>query len=402
MKRLFQQHKLFLIPFVELFSKAISFANVLLLMAILPIEEYADYSYIIAIVLWASVLMDGGINSLIYNKSLKREKRGINELYSGRFFLSIAVTVVIVLFFYIKNQQLVLAAFLFSFITYFSSTSALVKMLSRGFGFTNVDLITIVTEPILRLITLVVVFYFRETIVLNLNIILLLYLLAGIAAFLINKQHVVKRFNLKLIGLKLSNTISLIGVSLKQSKYYMLYYLMFIGLARIDVIFIESMTTKVNLGTYSSAFQIYQVAQLFFFSVITSQFLKLNSNKGLIFKAILPLTIIAVITTLFLSQYIYEYLFKQEYNNGQFVLDFLIIALIPSVLNYFYIAKNNYENKVKINFKLILFIFILKLVTYFIISSSDIIFYTYGVIVSEVMLLLAFISYHYLYENTSN
>ena len=44
-----------IIPIAEVIAKAISFANVLLLIRIFSIDEYADYSYLISIILWASV-----------------------------------------------------------------------------------------------------------------------------------------------------------------------------------------------------------------------------------------------------------------------------------------------------------------------------------------------------------
>ncbi len=381
------------IPFVELFAKVISFANILLFTSILPIKEYANYSYIIAIVLWASVLMDGGINSLIYNKSLKNEKEGINELYTGRLFLSIGVTVVIVLFFYFKNPKFVIPALLFSFITYFTSTSSLVKMLSRGLGYTKVDVIAIVVEPIFRLIVLLIIYLFKDQLDLNLSMVLFWYLLSGILAFIINKKQIRIYFELNLIAIKSNQLYSLIVSSLQKSKYYLLYYLMFIGLARIDVIYLETVTSKENLGTYSLAFQLYQVAQLFFFAIITSQFLKLYNTKNTILKVIMPLTVLAILVTYLLSPYIFKYLFNQDYNDGQFVLNILILALIPSVLNYYFIAKNNYENMVKINFVLILLVFALKAMVYFIVDASSIFFYAFGVIISELVLLLSFIGY---------
>ena len=82
-------NKSFSVPFIEVFSKGISFINILLLIQILKIDDFAIYSYILAIILWASVLMDGGITNLIYNKSLKKEIENINILFSARLVLSI-------------------------------------------------------------------------------------------------------------------------------------------------------------------------------------------------------------------------------------------------------------------------------------------------------------------------
>lgn len=395
------RNKSLMIPFVEVFSKVISFINILLLVRILPIKDYADYSYIVAIVLWSSVLMDGGINSLIYNKSLKNKTGGINLLFTSRFFLSLIVIFILTSFFIIRKPNLAISGLVFSLTIYFSSTSALIKMLSRGMGFVKTDVISIISEPIIRFVFLLIIYISSNYFSYNLDLVLLIYLLASIIAFIVNKNYLntVFSLNLKFKGFKkaLKNVI----ISLKLSKFYLLYYLLLIGLSRIDILFLESYSTKQDLAVFSSGLNMFLVAQLFFFSIITSQFIKLYKKKNLILKILAPIIVLAIIITNFLSSFIFKYLFPEEYIQGQFVLNILIVALLPSVINFYFITKNNYENKVKANFVLLLLVFLSKLILYFVIKPIDLSIYSYVFLGAEIFLSFFFLA-KFFHESITN
>lgn len=394
-------NKSLIIPFVEVFSKVISFLNILLFVRILSIQDYADYSYIVAIVLWSSVLMDGGINSLIYNNSLKKITSGINELYVSRFFLSIIVIVLIALFFSVNKPHLAISAIVFCFTTYFTTTSALVKMLSRGLGFVKVDLISIISEPILRFGFLLGVYFTQSYFNYNLSIVLLIYLIAGFFAFILNKYYLDIFFSLKLHFVSIKTALANILHSLKQSKYYLLYYLMLIGLGRIDVLFLENYSNANQLAIFSASLNIYQVAQLFFLSIVTSQFEKLYNNKYLFLKILVPLLVLAIIFTNIFSSYVFELLFPSEYINGQFILKILIIAILPSIINFYFITKNNYENKVVVNFVILSIGFFIKIAMYLLIKPIEGISYSYCYLTAESIVLLFFIVSK-VYENITN
>ena len=64
-------NKTLLIPSVEIIAKFISFFIVIILAHFLSPSEYGTFNYVASLVLIISVLMDGGINSFIFNKSLK-------------------------------------------------------------------------------------------------------------------------------------------------------------------------------------------------------------------------------------------------------------------------------------------------------------------------------------------
>ncbi|WP_340155573.1 oligosaccharide flippase family protein [uncultured Winogradskyella sp.] len=395
------KNKLLIIPFVEVFSKAVSFLNVLLLVRILPIQDYADYSYIVAIVLWSSVLMDGGINSLIYNRSLKNKKGGINILFTSRLFLSVVIISILGLLFILNKPELFTAGIVFSFTIYFSSSSALVKMLARGLGYIKVDLISIITEPLVRFGFLLIIYLTREYYAFSLNLVLVIYLFASIIAFFINKYFLNATFSLTLSLGSIKMIYKNIIISLNQSKFYLLYYLMFIGISRLDILFLESYSNKQDLAIFSSGLNMYMVAQLFFFSIITSQFIKLYEKRNLLFKFIIPILLLAVVCSNLISVYIFKYLFPIAYIEGQFVLNVLIIAILPAVINFYYITKNNYENKVKLNFVLLGLVFLIKLVMYLVLKPTDILEYCYIFLIGEILLSCLF-GIKYVYESITN
>lgn len=396
-----RKHKSLVIPFVEIFAKTISLFNILLLVRVLNINDYANYSYIVAIVLWSSVLMDGGINSLIFNKSLKREIDEVDLLFTGRFFLSILVIFGISLFFIYSHPILVLAAAIFSVITYLTSTIALIKMLSRGLGFVKVDFISILSEPIIRFVFLLFIYYTTDYFNYELWSVLFIYLIASFIAFAISRYYLSFYFALKFHFSGVNKIFSTIVFSLNQSKYYLLYYLMLVGLARIDILFLENYSEKTEIAIFSAALNMYQVAQLFFISIITSQFSKLYANGKLIFKIILPLLIVAVIVTNIISVDVFKYLFPVAYNKSPLILNILIISLVPSVINFYWVTKNNFESKVKLNFVILSIAFAIKILLYLGYKFTDGVSYSYGYLIAEFVLLLLFII-NKLYENITN
>jgi len=395
------RNKAIIVPFVEVFSKVISFCNVLLMVRILSIQEYADYSYIVAIVIWASVLMDGGINSLIYNKGIQNKINGINILFTSRSILSGFIIIILFLFFIVKKSDLVISGVIFSFAIYFSSSSALIKMLSRGLGFVKVDVISIISEPLMRFIFLIALFLTSQYYYYNLDIVLSFYLLSSALAFVVNQFYLKDFFRLKINFSGIKRSFRNIFISLKLSKYFLLYYALLIGISRLDIIFMEMHVSKRELSIFSSGLNIYLVAQLFFFSIITSQFTKLNKRKKRLLIFILPLLTFVIVITNLISPYIYRYLFPVTYEDGQLVLNFLIFALLPSVINFYFITKNNYENKVKINFLALLPTFIIKWVFYSILKPKELDTYTYVFLSVEVILLLIFALIS-IYESITN
>lgn len=382
-----------IIPFAEVFSKIISFINILLLMKVILITEYADYSYIVAIVLWASVLMDGGINNLVFNKSLKNELQGINSLFSARFVLSTFIIIALSIFFFYRKPDIAIAGILYSIIIYISSSSAFIKMLARGKAYSKVDLTVILSEPLLRLILFLTTLLVFKNLEWQLWKIMIIYLIAGLLSFSINyfvlTKHISLRVylnNFKLVFNQVRNTLSV-------SKFYLLYYLMYIGISRIDVIFIEKYASKVDLALFSSAYTLFTVIQLFFFSVITSHFKNIYKAQQKSILYLLGVLSFVVVVTLFVSTFVFDILFRSEYFEGASVLNYIIFALIPSVLVYYFIAKLNYDNKTFANFIILLIPLSLKMLIYSLAQSSELDFYRNIFPFIEYFILICYIIY---------
>jgi len=264
-----------LIPFAEIFSKLISLVNIYLMMQVLLLTDFADYSYIIAVVLWASVLMDGGINNLVFNKSLKNDLNDINTLFSARLLLSSLIIIFLAAFFYFQKPELVIPAIIYTIVIYFSSTSAFIKMLARGKEYHKIDLIVIVTEPILKLVLFALVYLFYNNNKWDLWLMMSVYLAASVVAFVINYLFLSKHYTLSFFNGKFKSLYNNLKATLQASKYYLLYYFIYIGLTRIDIIFIEKYASKTELGWFGVAINLYGIMQLFFLTIITSKFKKI-------------------------------------------------------------------------------------------------------------------------------
>ncbi len=390
------------IPFVEVVAKAISFINILLLIRIFSIDEYADYSYLISIILWASVLMDSGINDLIYNKSLHKDLKGMNSLYTSKVFLSLFVVFFLGIYFSVKDPDLAIPGILLSFVILLSSLSALFKMFSRGNGYTDIDIFTILSEPVIRLVFLILVFISRTYFSWQFWQVFLIYLLAGFLAFHLNSFHLSRYYKFKLKINKPNNLFKEFVQTLFKTKYFLLYYLMLIGIQRIDIILIEKYCIKSELAIFSTSVTLFQVAYLFFFSLITSKLLVFLENPKYLIKYLIPVLIILVLVSWFLSPYFYKYLFPEEYAQGSNVFNYLIISIMPSILSLFYILKNNYYGKPIINFIILSFALLLKIFIYNTLKSDSLETYYLVYILVESLLLILFLFYNFVYARTSD
>ena len=391
-----------IIPVAEVFAKAISFVNILLLIRIFSIYEYADYSYLVSVILWASVLMDSGINDLIYNKSLKKDANDLDSLFTGKVFLSIIVVLLLGIFFAIEKTNLLLPGIMLSMVILFSSLTAFIKMYARGNNFIDNDLVTILSEPILRLIFLIIVVLTNSVFLWSFSQVFLFYLMAGIFAFIISYLRIsgIYRFHLLLNHIK--EPLNKIRNILKDTRYYLLYYLMLMGLQRLDIIMIEKYGIKEDLAVFSTAITIYQVIYLFFYALITTKIMILLKNKKYLYNLLLPVLIFIVLITFIISPFIYMILFPEAYYSGYKVLNYLMISIIPSVFSLYFIIKNNYKGMMKKNFYILAFVLFLKFSAYLILKSDHLPVYyiVYGIM--ELLLVFLFIFYPNQNENITD
>ena len=391
-----------IIPIAEVLAKAISFINILLLIRIFSIDEYADYSYLISIILWASVLMDSGINDLIYNKSLKNDSNDLNELFTGKVVLSVIVVFLLSIFLFLKKPLLIIPGFILSWVIVFTSLTALIKMYSRGNHYTENDLVTIFTEPLIRLVFLVVVYFTMSTFSWSFEHVLLLFLLAGILAYTYSYFQLIKKYHFQLLLAHFKEPAMKIKKILNKTRFFLLYYLMLIGLQRLDIIMLDKYGTKTDLALFSTSITIYQVIYLFFYALITAKILFLINNKKYLTRYILPGLLLIVLATFIISPFLYQFLFPQVYFNGHKVLNYLMISIIPAVFSLYFIIKNNFKGKMKLNFYFLAVVFMFKFITYQVLKPNDLsVYYTiYGIM--EFLLVLLFILYQNRNESSTN
>ncbi len=385
--------KKIIVPFAEVFAKVITFANIILIMTVLSKNDYADYSFIVSIIIWASVVMDGGISNLIFNESLRDELKNINLFFTARFFLAGIIIVGIALLFATTRPLLTTSGILYSIIILISSSSNIVKMIARGLGARKVDVTIILTEPLLRLALVVIVYFSFPDFHWTLFRFLLIYLLASIVTLVLGYNYLKPIFSLKIHIDKISVIKKNLVKAFNASKHYLFYYFVYIGLSRIDIIMIESNLEKNQLADFSSAYQMFTVALLFFTAINTSQFKNIIENQAKYLKYLLLVLVGVAIFFYFSSGFVIELLLPDKYYPASYVLERIMIAIIPSVLSVFFILKNNYYHRSKVNFIILLIPFFTKLTFYFTLKPNHLIQYANIFVLCEFLLLLSFVIY---------
>ena len=387
--------KTILIPAAEVFAKLIAFVNILLMIRVLSIDDYADYSYIVSIVLWASVVMDGGFSNLIFNESLRNQLQKINLYFSARFFLSIIVIIFIAVFFIGVKPLLTAPGILFSIVILVTSSSSIIKMIARGLEIKKVDATVILTEPLLRFIMVASLYFGYAAFEWTLWKILLIYLIASIITIIISYNYLKQYFKLEVHFEKLRVIGKNLVLAFKASKYYLLYYFIFVGLSRMDILVIEANLPKHELAFFSSSYTIFTVVLLFFMSFNTSHFKKIIKQESVYIKYMFLVLIGVVIFFYFSSDFIFELLFPESYYSGAIVLKRIMFAIIPSALSGFFIVKNNYFHRSKINFIILLIPFFIKLILYLLLQPKALEQYTNIFVFCELILFLSFVFYEW-------
>lgn len=393
--------KQIIVPFAEVFAKLIAFVNMLLMIKILTISDYADYAYIVSIVLWASVIMDGGIANLIFNESLRNQLSKINLYFSARFYLSLLVIFCIGVFFFSYKPSLTNPGILFSIIILVTSSSSIIKMIARGMGVQKVDVIVIVTEPLLRLIMVLGLYFGYKSFEWTLGKILLLYLLASVITIIVGYKYLKPYFKLQIHFEKLRVIGKNLVIAFNASKHYLFYFFIYIGLSRMDIIVIESNLPKNELAYFSSSYTLFTVVLLFFTSFNTSHFKRIIKNEKRFITYILMVLVCIAVFFYFSSELIFELLFPESYYAGSLVLKRIMFAIIPATLSGFFIIKNNYYHRSKINFIILLIPFIFKLSLYVFMRPEKLQQYSNIFVFSEILLFLSFVTYEWFFSNKS-
>ena len=378
-------HKL--IPFVELISKGLSFIGVVLITRMISVESFGLYYYVISVVAWASVIMDGGISYYAINRSINDDVDSLGSLLSYRLLFSFITVLFVVFIFYFLKPTILIEIVLYGLTFIAILMTAFFKIISRTQGFLNTDFLTVITEPVLRILFLLTAFIFYESV--KLNQVFFILLISAIISFAVCYKSFLNNTALKFdFRLKLSGMIDV----LKETKYFMLMYFFLVGYKRIEVLLIDIKFGDTDTGLFSSADNFYSSAYLFFTSLILvgiKDYLKHKKQEKIKqFFYILALISVSVLVINFGSEILYDIIYKPPYFEGAKYLKTLSYSLLFTPFIYYLILKNNYEDKTKKNFIILAFGFILKAVL--LLMTINMSQFILGIVLSDLVLLLIF------------
>jgi len=363
------------------------------MMRLLDINQYADYSYIVTIVLWAAVLMDGGLSNYIFTKGLQNDVDETKYIFSSRIFLFLIIFLFLTIFFTLRKPEIAIAGILYSIIIFFNINLSLMKMLARGKQFYKIDLTIILSEPILRLTLFFTLYFIIPENNWNLITILIIYLIGSVLSFLINYYFLSRRIILSFQFQKVKLFFNYLFKMFKNSKYFIIYYLFLMVNNRLEIIFLEKNTVKDNLALFASSKSILDVVQLFLFSLLTSHFFQIYNNQKKSYSYMIIAGFLVISITTLISKFIFKILFPIEYIEGYKIINIIIYSNIPYIFIYFFIAKLNFENKTKIISIIIFIPLILKIFVYNYYSFKSLRIYSIYYVIFEYITFLLFIFY---------
>lgn len=356
--------KSYIIPFVEIAAKSLSVVSIFILTRLLSQEDFGEFNYINSIVLVFSVLLDLGINSKAYTLSLLNKKNELTRLYYTRLLLSLIILGLFNLSLLAFTNINFTAIGLYSIVIWGSSFVAFIKLTSRGMGFFKPDTLAIVIEPLLRVLSLSVIFFLHNK--WDLNSIYVLFIIIGAISLIAVLFNAKKYFDLKwskgLISFnELKNTIV-------DTRHFILYYLFMVAIQRIEIFFIREKFDYINVAVYFSAFNLIMAMQLFFRAAVTSRY-KQFVDKRISFKQFslelgASLTFIIIISY-FIIPIVFDIVYPSAYINGIPIFKILLLQLPFYTINVFIINQFNVKNSSIANTYIFGLILILKLAVLF-------------------------------------
>ena len=357
-----------LIPFVELFSKALSFISVIIITRLLSVESFGVYYYIISIVAWASVFMDGGISYYIINKSVKDDISNLGEYLVSRVLFSLITIIFLCVVAGFIKQQYVLYILLYGLSFLFILLTAFFKIIARTQGKVTLDFTTIIAEPLIRVVVLIVLYFTVLNISLTLVFTVLLFtaLVGFVLSFFYFKNQIPLKINPKI---EFQKTLAI----LKETKWYLLMYLFLVGLKRVEIVILKFRFNDYESGLYSSADNFYNSAYLFFTALILvgikKHFSADNIRKRKNTLYLIGLSLLSVMVLYFFSDIFYTLFYSVEYLEGHHLLSILALSLLFSPFNYYFILKNNYNHNINVNIRVLGISFFIKiLIAYYVLS----------------------------------
>lgn len=390
MKKHISQHLNKLTPFVEIFSKALNFIGVLIITRMISVEDFGNYYYVISIVAWLSVFMDGGIGYFIINKSVKGELENLGDYFINRSLFSLLTIGVLIIgsfFFTIDNIYLIiLYAFTFLIILMIS----LLKVVARIQGFYKIDIMIIILEPLFRFIILISIFVTYQEV--ELSYVFVVLLVSSILSFLGSYYYFNKNIPLTY---RRDGILPRMITTLKETKDYLIMYLFLVGLKKVEIVVVEYRFQDKLVGLFSSADNFYSALYLFFTSLILvgiKNFIS-ESKKGKVVKTLsfIGLTITSVIILITVSEYLYSWFYTNKYDGGAAILNILAWSLIATTLSYYFILQNNNREKTYQNAIILSICFILKTLMLLYFPFENLSYFCYAIVSIDFLILLLFI-----------
>ncbi|WP_459897337.1 oligosaccharide flippase family protein [Desulfurobacterium crinifex] len=352
-----------IIPLVELAARFFSFLTIFLLARLLSPDDFGLYNYIVSFVLIISVFMDGGINTFIFTKSLKRELQNIHLYFSGKIFLSLVILLIFSLFVFIVDRKYFIPIFFYSVFVFFNSSIAFFKMLARGQECSKIDIQAIILDPFFRflLLSLLFVFHHKKLTVISIDIILPIFAILEIFIFLYIFSNLRKTLKISLFISFNKTVIRNTVLIVLESKFFLLYYFCFVCFQRIDILFIKAFLGNKTVGFFTSAYNLYMITLLFFSSYITSEFRRILRNPRKYTTIMLLVYLLIALLFVKYSAFIYKIIYPREYLCSSIYLKYFAISLPFSILSYFIIHYMNFKGRTLVNAAVIGILLLIKI-----------------------------------------
>ena len=320
--------KLLSIPIVELFGKALAFITIILMTHILTIQDMGTYSILITIVMISSVFMDGGINNKIYSSILQEEEEKLNQYYSQKIIFSFLTVSLVSLYSYLNYDYWVEVS-LYIIMTFFVSQIILFKFIYRANQDINNDRILILIDPLFKLFIISLIY--TLSIDISLKYLIFIFLISSIIEYRIIEKNFHKSYSE--IKYKLQTFKNFFTI-LKEVKYFILFYFLYILYQRIDIFFIENFLNTEQVAVYFSAYTIYVAIIIFVIALLSSSFPKIKQislmKQIFYFKKYLLIYFIFLLLSYYLIPFIYPLIYPDKYTLGIKVL-FWLLCSIPFV-----------------------------------------------------------------------
>ncbi len=349
-------------------AKAISFIVIVLLTRIISVEDYGIYSFSIAIASWFTIFADLGVSWFTFNNAIKKDSSLLDLSINSRLFQSLVVLFIVPLFF-VGTSNSFWITFLVTFFFLNTGFVKFIQIIFRGLEQSKNDIILASSEPIARLILMLVLYIFDIEISL-LGICIgfsLIGLVLTIIFFVIN----LRKLNFKLFIPPFNDYVPLLG----KTKYYFLYQVFQVGIGRMDIFFLEKYLDFKQVAYFSSAYNFYSAATLFLMAFITVNlkplFYRVKLKHFLIFLA-LNLIMIAIYV-MYLKD-LYTVIYPIDYKPGAMILAILCLALPFYAAYQLKLLHNNYNNKTLQTVVAFGAVFCLKALTYFVLTAKSLYF----------------------------